>query len=85
MHLSKIANSDAIVVLNKDGYVGYSTTREIWWARICKKGVIWLEKPNTILPAVTLVEDLPAPLDYYRDVQTPDPQEDTRGKPSAKA
>jgi hypothetical protein len=84
-HLLKILNSDTIVVLNKDGYIGSSTTREIWWARMLGKQICWLEQPRTILPHSMLVADLIAPLNYYRDVQTPDPEEDTRGKPSAKA
>ncbi len=47
VHLDKIANSDAIVVLNVGGYIGFSTTREIIWARMQGKRVVWLET-NTI-------------------------------------
>jgi hypothetical protein len=40
-HLDKISNSDAIVVINQDGYVGFSTAREIQWARMQGKAVYW--------------------------------------------
>ena len=43
MHFAKIEDSDAILVLNKDNYIGYSTNREIMWARIRGKLVFWLE------------------------------------------
>lgn len=42
-HFAKIDNSDAIVVLNVDGYVGASTTNEIRWARMKSKTIFWLE------------------------------------------
>lgn len=41
VHFDKILNSDAIVVINQDGYVGYSTSREIRWARMQGKRVYW--------------------------------------------
>ena len=41
VHLDKISNSDAIVVLNQDGYVGESTKKEIEWARIQNKKIYW--------------------------------------------
>lgn len=43
VHLDKILNSDAIVVLNVSNYVGESTSREIQWARMRGKLVYWLE------------------------------------------
>lgn len=43
VHFEKIDNSDAIVVLNVDGYIGDSTTREVEWARMKRKDVYWLE------------------------------------------
>lgn len=43
VHLDKILNSDAIVVLNEGGYVGFSTGREIQWARMKERAVYWLE------------------------------------------
>src|SRR6266702_411854 len=46
VHLDKILNSDAIVVINPSDYVGFSTTREIQWARMKGKLVFWLEVPN---------------------------------------
>lgn len=41
VHLDKILNSDAILVINPDGYVGFSTSREIRWARMKGKAVFW--------------------------------------------
>lgn len=43
VHLAKIEESDAIVVLNRDDYIGQSTTRELMWARMRGKKVYWLE------------------------------------------
>lgn len=43
IHLQKITESDAIVVLNVGGYFGDSTRREIEWARMLRKQVFWLE------------------------------------------
>lgn len=45
VHLGKILESDAIVVLNKDKYIGDSTKREIEWATMNDKPVYWLELP----------------------------------------
>lgn len=45
-HLAKIEESDAILVLNVDGYVGESTAREVKWARIRNKAIYWLVSPN---------------------------------------
>jgi hypothetical protein len=41
VHFDKILNSDAIVVINQDGYIGFSTAREIRWARMQGKRVYW--------------------------------------------
>lgn len=43
VHFDKILNSDAIVVLNHDGYAGSSTRREVQWARLQRKTIYWLE------------------------------------------
>jgi hypothetical protein len=43
MHRRKIDISDAIVVLNKGGYVGESTTAEIRWAEIHGKDVFRIQ------------------------------------------
>ena len=45
-HLAKIEESDAILVLNKDGYIGESTRREVKWARLRQKNIYWLESPR---------------------------------------
>jgi hypothetical protein len=42
VHLDKILNSDAIVVIDVDEYYGVSTTREIQWARMKNKKVYWI-------------------------------------------
>lgn len=42
VHLDKIMNSDAIVVIDVDEYVGFSTKREIQWARMQGKRVYWI-------------------------------------------
>lgn len=55
VHLKKISESDAIVVLNVDGYVGDSTLREIEWARMERKDVYWLEnKPKGKILGVSI-------------------------------
>lgn len=41
IHLDKIMNSDAVVVIDVDGYVGFSTAREIQWARMQGRKVYW--------------------------------------------
>lgn len=43
VHLSKIEESEVIVVLNVGGYYGDSTRREIQWANMRGKTVYWLE------------------------------------------
>ena len=45
-HKQKILLSDAIFVINKDGYIGESTYSEIDWAQRLKKDVYFLESPN---------------------------------------
>jgi|SRR6185369_2390554 len=42
-HLAKIENSDCILVLNPEGYIGESTAREILWAQLQGKMVYYLE------------------------------------------
>jgi hypothetical protein len=44
VHLKKIAESDAILVVSKDGYIGESTTREIMWAGIVGKEIYCMER-----------------------------------------
>ena len=43
MHLRKIDMSDGIFVINKDGYIGESTRREINYAKSLNKEVTYLE------------------------------------------
>ncbi len=47
VHFDKILNSDAIVVIDQDEYVGFSTSREIQWARMQGKAVYWMT-PHSI-------------------------------------
>lgn len=42
VHLDKILNSDAIVVIDYEGYIGFSTSREIKWARMQDKRVYYM-------------------------------------------
>lgn len=42
VHLDKIMNSDAVVVIDVDEYVGFSTAREVRWARMQGKHVYWI-------------------------------------------
>lgn len=43
VHLAKIEESDAVVVLNVGGYVGESTAREVAWAKIRGRALYYLE------------------------------------------
>lgn len=45
LHFRKIELADEVLVLNKNGYVGYSTGREIEHARRLGKPIRWLEAP----------------------------------------
>jgi hypothetical protein len=40
-HFAKIEESDAVVMLNIDNYLGESSTRELLWARMRNKKVFW--------------------------------------------
>lgn len=42
VHLDKILNSDCIVVIDVGEYTGFSTKREVQWARIQGKQVYWI-------------------------------------------
>jgi hypothetical protein len=46
LHFQKIDLVDEILVVNVDGYVGESTTREILYARENHKTIRWLEPEN---------------------------------------
>lgn len=45
-HKQKISISDAIFVINKDGYIGESTFSEIDWAQRLGKQIYYLENPT---------------------------------------
>jgi len=44
IHLLKIMNSNAVFVINKDGYIGESTRREVQFAMALGKRIDWLEE-----------------------------------------
>jgi len=46
LHLRKIDLADVVLIVNKDGYIGKSTRREIDYAIAHKKPVKYLEKEN---------------------------------------
>ncbi len=46
LHFQKIDLADEILVVNVGGYVGESTTREIFYAQENRKHVRWLEPEN---------------------------------------
>lgn len=46
IHLQKIEMADEIFVINKDGYIGQSTTREIKYAQSIGKTIRYLEEPD---------------------------------------
>ena len=48
VHLRKIQESEAIVVINPGSYIGFSTKREIMWAIMLNKLVYVLEAPESI-------------------------------------
>jgi len=45
VHMAKIVHSDAVVVLDRDGYVGESTSREVVFAKAINRQVFYLEGP----------------------------------------
>ena len=53
LHREKINMSDAIFVINKDGYIGESTFGEIDWADRMKKKIYFLEE----IPGATTKEN----------------------------
>ena len=50
IHRDMIEMSDAILVVNKDGYIGESTKEEIKWAEALHKEVKYFEVPKVIPP-----------------------------------
>ena len=60
LHKMKINMSDAIFVVNKDGYIGESTYGEIDWAIKNKKELFFLVNPNPEEEEEEKKEDEPA-------------------------
>ena len=54
IHRDMIKMSDAILVVNKNGYIGDSTKEEIKWAEALNKEIKYYEKPPEI-PCTTYV------------------------------
>ena len=48
MHFKRIDMSDAIYVVNVDGYIGESTRKEIAYAKSNGKEILYYEKENAI-------------------------------------
>ena len=48
IHRDKIAMSNLIIVLNKNGYIGLSTRKEIFYALSKNKKVLFLENNKTL-------------------------------------
>lgn len=57
-HLAKIEESDAVVMLNVNGYLGESSTRELEWARLRNKQVFWLELSSMSRPLESTLDNL---------------------------
>lgn len=62
VHLQKIYEADAIYVINKDGYIGYSTLREIAWAAVLKRRIVFHEEPSTDI--INMLERLNASVSF---------------------
>ena len=63
LHKEKIAMSQSVVILNKNGYVGQSTTSEILYAISLRKDIYWLESdkiPERLIGALYLPQYRPA-------------------------
>lgn len=63
LHKEKINMSDAIFVINKDGYIGESTYGEIDWANRMKKQIFFLVEPE--VPA----DKEEAPVEEVKDAE----------------
>jgi hypothetical protein len=77
-HLAKIEESDGVVMLNIDGYLGESSLRELEWARMRAKRVFWtifsfgwrpteLAAKSLIQPLTTSFEDWSELLDAVKN------------------
>ena len=57
-HLAKIEESDGVVMLNIDKYLGESSLRELEWSRMRNKRVFWTIWEHRCLPNEQLVNQL---------------------------
>ena len=54
VHMQKILMSDSIFVINKDGYIGESTLREIAFAAVMRKKIKFYEPPSKTIEDMIL-------------------------------
>ena len=57
IHRDMIAMSDAILVVNKGGYIGHSTEEEIEFAKALCKDIKYFELPKIIPPIIEANND----------------------------
>jgi len=57
MHFEKIRMSDAIYVINKNGYIGDSTSYEIIYAKCLKKEIMYLENADGIAKKEEIIDE----------------------------
>lgn len=69
VHLAKIEESEAILVLNVGGYIGDSTRRDVQWARMRGKEVYWLETTGFATMRVWDLERADFPNDTMASVE----------------
>lgn len=50
LHLDKIALADEVLILNKGGYIGESTKRELAYALSLGRAIRWLESVESHVP-----------------------------------
>ncbi len=73
VHLDKILNSDAIVVIDVNGYTGFSTKREIEWARMQRKFIYFITKESAKSPDMWAGYLLTGPKQWRESCNAPNP------------
>ena len=72
MHKVKIDMSDAIFVINKNGYIGKSTESEIEYAKSLGKEIMYLENPNEENKDMYSTDDIKVSLLSYMNQSNPE-------------
>lgn len=54
LHLRKIDLADMVFIINKDGYIGTSTRREIDYATDSEKRIVYMETQDAEVPAASV-------------------------------